>query len=124
MTFDMIIPCKDLAGIGSTVMMCLSTMYMHHRSIGNVLQELCRQLLCKHDTWSNHYNRLRDAIGKLSDCIKNHGWSLTSTCGHQHLTLAMMLHGTVSTFLVGTKNHRFRCVPNHYSIKKPPMLGV
>jgi hypothetical protein len=36
----------------------------------------------------------------------------------------MGLHGIGGTVLMGTKNHRFRCVPNHYSIKKPPVEGV
>ena len=124
MTLHMIIPCEDLTRICSTIMMRLTAVYVHHRSIGNVLQEFCRQLLCEHDSWCNYHNRLRNAIGKLSDSISNHSQSLTSTGGHQHLTLAVMLHSTVSTFLVRTKNHRFRCVPSHYSIKKPPVTGV
>ena len=121
---DMIIPCKDLAGISRAKVMCLTRVYMHHRSIGNVLQELCRQLLRKHDSWCNYHNRLRDTIGKLFDSISDHGQSLTSSSGHDHLTFIVMLHGTGSTLLVLTKNHGFRCVPNHYSIKKPPVKGV
>jgi hypothetical protein len=40
------------------------------------------------------------------------------------LTNLMMLHSIGSTLLVGTKNHGFRCVWDHYSIKKPPMAGA
>lgn len=124
MTFDLIIPSKDLTWIGCAKVMSLTRMHVHYRSIGDVLQELCRQLLCEHDSWSHHHNRLRNAIGKLSDCIENHGWSLTSSSGHEHLTFAVLLHSTVSTVLMGTKNHGFHCVWSHYSIKKPPVMGV
>ena len=123
-TIDMIIPREDLTWISTTKVMCLTRMYMHHRSIGDVLQEFCRQLLRKHDTWCYYNNRLRDAIGKLSDSISNHGQSLTTSSAHEHLTFAMMLHGVVSTFLVRAKNHGFHCVWSHYSTKKPPMAGV
>lgn len=116
-------PIINSSRTGCRLMTSLSTMHMKHTNhrISNVFKELSRQLLSEHDAWSNHYNSLRGVLFKLTQTIKDHGRSLTSTSRHNQLTNTILGHSEQTTFLVRTElDHRVHCVWDYYS-RKPSL---
>jgi len=98
---------SNITGFGRRIVMRLTTMNVHHRSIGDKLKILTRELLCQQNSRSNHYNGLRGFRQKLIDGIKNTHVGFTTTRRKHTDTLRMLLQSIESILLVGTELHQF-----------------
>ena len=115
------IPVQNLRGFCSAEVMSFAAVNVKNCSVSDKLKKLRRELLCQKNTRCNYNNGLGSFRPQLTQSIKDHIQSLTSTRRFNDLTLRILLHLGINAQLVGAElNHRSHCVWNYYSRKGAP----